>query len=87
MAAAYDAASEGRQSPELVALTLLDRFGAQAVFGRMLTMQEMNDFLMAEETALALASRNKSGNWEKWAESNPRASWILFTAEQTLSNE
>jgi hypothetical protein len=80
MIGALDAAEGEAQSPELELLAAVDRFGAQAVFGRPLGVGEIKRMRMAEDVVKAYASRAKAGDWVAWADGNPRDAALLAWA-------
>jgi len=64
----------------------VEAFGAQAVFGRVLGVKEMNMMLVARNVKVAYQSReryrDKDGaeNWAEWATANPELNEILTGA-------
>ena len=85
---AYNYASGGPISFEIDLLNNIDRFGAQAVMGRPLYLQEMRGMRAAENVVRAYASRenykDKDGlpNWPEWMSKHPKLSCILNAAEE-----
>lgn len=80
MAAAWRYAEDGEPMPEdLVTLSYIDRFGAQAVLGRPLGVGEMRRMIAAENVVKAHAEMKRAGDWTAWAERYPEK-WRLLTA-------
>lgn len=65
---------------ELVALSYIDRFGAQAVLGRPLGYGEIQRMLTAENIVKWYNERQKSGNFAQWAADNPDKDRALMEA-------
>jgi hypothetical protein len=81
MAAAYRHADAGEPAPgELVAISYIDRFGAQAVYGRPLGAGEMRRMSLVENIVNAYRARERSDNWAAWAKEHPRDSELLAQA-------
>ena len=80
MAAAYACADGGHPAPpELRLLHEIDRFGAQAVFGRPLAAREMRQMMVAEGIVHAYRARAAAENWAAWEMANPELA-VLFNA-------
>lgn len=58
----------------------IDRFGAQAVFGRPLFLHEMKEIIIAENIEAAHKARTQSGDWAKWTSENPVLAELLNKA-------
>ena len=58
----------------------MTKFGAQAIFGRPLTVEEIHAMLRAETVVQAYTAREKAENWVAWAKDNPELSLILNAA-------
>lgn len=57
--------------PELVLLSYIDRFGAQAVIGRPLGYGEIQRMLSAEAIVKAYHERSRAASWATWERDNP----------------
>lgn len=78
IAAAYRYAEDGGETPrEIEAGRLIDRFGAQAVYGRTLGVKEMRRITVAENVARAYEIRQSSSDWVKWSKDNPELAKLL----------
>lgn len=86
MAAAYAYADGGPISAEIRLLRNVDRFGAQAVFGRTLGAKEIRQMLTAEAIVQAYHERAASENWAAWEQDNPGRAALLHKAMR-LTNE
>lgn len=94
MARAYRHAAEqdGPALPELEALRMIDRFGAQAVFGRILSVREMRMMSLAERIVRAYHDRDayrdadKNKNWAEWAAKNPTEFRLLNVAMRAAND-
>jgi hypothetical protein len=81
MVAAYAYADAGDQiSDELVLARTVEKYGAQAIFGRALSFQEVRSMSLADNIVKAYGERNKSDNWAEWSASNPSKARLLNTA-------
>jgi len=81
MVASYAYAEEGGQMPdELILARTVDRYGAQAVFGRILSFHEIRMMTLADNVVTAYKERARSENWKEWTENNPGKAHILNTA-------
>jgi len=65
---------------ELVLLRYVDRFGANAVFGRTPGAGELRSMVISENVVNAYHSRAKAGDWAKWANENPELNRLLIMA-------
>ena len=87
MAAAWRYAEDGEPMPaDLVNLSYIDRFGAQAVLGRCLGYGEMRRMIAAENVVKAHGEMKRAGDWTAWAERNPEK-WRLLTAAMKAAND
>lgn len=86
-AEAYRYAESGTHPPdELVELSYIDRFGAEAVLGRpVLSAGEIFRMTVAENIKNALHSRKESQNWAEWAGKNPAAAKLLADIEKQIN--
>ena len=81
MAASYAYAEEGGQMPdELILARTVDKYGAQAVFGRILSFHEIRMMTLSDNVVTAYMERARSENWAQWAEANPGRARLLNTA-------
>ena len=65
---------------ELVLLRYVDRFGADAVFGRTPGAGELRSMVISENVVNAYNSRAKAKDWATWAEENPGPNLLLIMA-------
>ena len=95
MVAAYAYADGGDQMPdELILSRTVDKYGAQAVFGRTLSFQEIRSMSLSENVVNYYRERDnyrdETGvkNWAEWAGKNPgkantlNAAGMLYDEEQ-----
>jgi hypothetical protein len=84
MAVAYAyAEGSGKQPQELIELTLIDRFGVEAIKNRKyLNSKEVRSMLLTENVVNAYKSRKESENWAKWADDNREAQEMLEYARK-----
>jgi hypothetical protein len=68
--------------PEIEALRWVDRFGAQAVFGRTLSRGELRRMALAENIVRAFEARQKSANWAAWEIEHPDEADLLKECER-----
>jgi hypothetical protein len=61
-------------------LAIIDRFGAQAVYGRALTANEILRMMRAEHVLQAYVARTASADWAEWTERNPDKAELLIEA-------
>jgi hypothetical protein len=81
MVAAYAYADGGGQMPdELILSRTVDKYGAQAVFGRTLSFQEIRSMSLSENVYSAYQERARSENWAQWAEANPGKARLINAA-------
>lgn len=80
---AYNFASEAKFSPTLNMLSLIERFGLEAITGQKVFLnKELRALMTAENIVTAFRSRAASSNWVAWAESNPRLAHRLLEIEK-----
>lgn len=92
MVAAYRAAESGRPVPDeiaddLEAARLIDRFGAQVVFGRPMGYEELQRIMWAENANAiyrAYIGRQASNNWAEWAQKYPRENAALISVARLI---
>ena len=88
MAAAYAYADGGHPAPpELRLLREIDRFGAQAVFGRPLAAREMRQMMVAEGIVHAYRARATAENWAAWEMASPELAALLNAALKAAIDE
>ena len=88
MAAAYACAGGGHPAPpELRLLHEIDRFGAQAVFGRPLAAREMRQMMVAEGIVHAYHAHAAAENWAAWETANPELAALLNAALKSAIDE
>ena len=61
---------------------IIDRFGAQAVFGRTIGAKEIRRIAMAETIVRLFRERAASDNWAAWAGNNPEYAELLSRAAE-----
>ena len=62
---------------ELETLRYLDRFGVQAVYGRVLSAKEIRQMTIVENLINAYKSREQSGDWVNWAKDHKEMNKLL----------
>ena len=87
MAAAYAYADGGQMPAEIRLLREVDRFGAQAVFGRTLGAKEIRRMMIAENIVNAYRARAASENWAAWETDNPQVAALLNAAMKAAIDE
>ena len=88
MAVVYAYADGGHPAPpELRLLREIDRFGAQAVFGRPLAAREMRQMMVAEGIVHAYRARAAAENWAAWETANPELAALLNAALKAAIDE
>lgn len=81
MARAYAYARGRGPMPKILETAYAVRhFGAAAVYGRVLTIEEMRKMNLAERIVEAYQARAQSDNWADWAEKNKSAANLLNAA-------
>jgi hypothetical protein len=65
---------------ELRAAHFVETFGAAAVFGRLLTVQEMREMTVAMNVEAAYRSRERADNIAEWSIRNSASAEILSEA-------
>lgn len=81
MAAAYRYADGDGQKPgELILADYVDRFGAQAVLGRLMTANELRRIVVVENIVHAYRRRQASDNWPEWEKNYPGEAALLNAA-------
>jgi hypothetical protein len=82
-AAAWGYAAEGEPPPpEVIQLSYIDRFGAQAVLGRPMGYGETQRMLTAEAIVRAYHEREHAASWAAWERDNPDRARQLNEAMQ-----
>jgi len=81
MARTYAHARGRGPTPKILeAAYAVRQYGAAAVFGRVLTIEEMRKMILAERIVEAYQARAKSDNWAEWASQNQDAANLLNAA-------
>lgn len=65
----------------------MDRFGAQAVYGRNLGAGEIRRMITAENTIQAYRDRERAENWAQWAHDNRAAAGLLARAAKAAADD
>jgi hypothetical protein len=87
MSSAYAYAEGGPITDEIVLARSIDRYGAQAVFGRTLSFHEVRMMTLADNIANAHYERQRSENWAEWAEKNRGKNELLVAAGKLYAAE
>lgn len=58
----------------------MDRFGAQAIFGRALSASEVKGMILADNVVNAYNEKHKSTDWTVWESENPERARLLNEA-------
>ena len=88
MTSAYAYAEDGGQIPdELVLVRSVEKYGAQAVYGRPLSFHEIRMMTLADNVVDAYRERARSDNWAKWAQANPGKARLLSEAAMLYDAE
>ena len=61
---------------------IVDRFGAQAVFGRAIGAGEIRRIAMSERIVRAYREREQAENWAAWVVNNPQDAELLSIAAE-----
>lgn len=67
---------------EFEELALVEMFGAQAVYGGLVSLEHMRRLLITDRISTAWESRKRSGDWVEWAKQNPDYNKLLIWAER-----
>ncbi len=87
MAAAYAYADGGPMPAEIRLLHAIDRFGAQAVFGRALGAKEIRHMIISENIINCFLSRAKSNDWATWELEHENEAVLLNAAMKAAMDE
>lgn len=68
--------------PENEEIALIEMFGAQVVYSGLVDMAKMRSLLAARNLMDTWYARERSADWAKWAEENPRHNQLLTWAER-----
>lgn len=82
MGDAYAHALGITQSPELSLIRAIDRFGAQAILGRLMYHGEIRDLQIAEQIVAFQRERAKEQNQVAWEIQYPEKARLLAAATQ-----
>ena len=63
-------------------LGYVEKFGAQAVYGRPLSAREIRGMVLAENVVRAYKERQAASDWAVWARDNPDKAEMLNEAMQ-----
>lgn len=66
---------------EVEALELIDRFGAQAIYGRVLGVSELRAMYHAERIVNAYRARARAESRVDWNEAHPASAKLLYAIE------
>lgn len=80
MSSAYQYAEGGAVTDELILCWAVEKYGAQSVYGRMLSFHEIRMMDLADNIVRAYNERKRSDNWAAWAENNHIKARILNIA-------
>ena len=87
-AAAYRYAEGGGVTPREIELgRMINRFGAQAVFGRAMGAAEIRRIEISERIVRLYIEREKSDNWAAWVMNNPGDAELLSMAAELANGE
>jgi len=86
-AALQYAEGDGRLPAEIELLAAVDRYGSNAVFGRVVGAGEIRRMNAAENTIRAYRDREQSDDWPKWARDNPGLARLLAIATKAADDE
>ena len=65
----------------------IDRFGAQAVFGRPLGVDEITSMRVVENIILSVKARERASDYAKWVTDNPEAQELISDARKYAKDE
>ena len=84
---AFRYAETGKNPPrEIADVSYIDRFGVMAVYGRpVLSCNEIQRMILAENIVSAYRGRKNSDNWAKWASDNPADARLLSEVEKDIN--
>ena len=68
-------------------LYAVERFGAQSVFGRVLSAGEIQRMMTVERIVQGYKAKNASPDWAKWAEEHPELDALLNIAMRLSNGE
>lgn len=87
IASAYEYVTDTGGMPHEIELArYVDRFGVEAVFGRVMGAGEIRRIMTAEAVIGAYKSRQKSENWAGWVVEHPGEAELLAHAEELVNN-
>ncbi len=88
IAAAYRYAEGGGVIPREIELgRMVNRFGAQAIFGRAIGAREIHRITMAETIVRLFRERERAENWAAWVVNNPAEAELLSKAAELANGE
>ena len=78
IAEAYAYADGGGDQPKEITLgRYINRFGVEAVYGRVMSAKEIRQITLSERVISAYFERKASNDWASWAKENPGANSLL----------
>ena len=80
MSSAYAFAEGGTPTDELITGWAVAKYGAQAVYGRAMSFNEIRMLDLADNVVRAYKERQRAEEWAKWAEDNPEKARLLAVA-------
>ena len=80
MSSAYAFAEGGDPTDELKLGWAINKYGAQSVYGRTLSFQELRMLDLADNIVKIYRERAQADNWAKWAEDNPQKARLIGIA-------
>lgn len=87
IASAYEFAQSGGAIPrELILARYIDRFGAQAVFGRPIGAGEAHRIMIAEAVVRAYKNPQRAENAPAFAREHPEEAALLLRAAEAASD-
>lgn len=87
MSSAYQFAEGGPATDELILGWSVEKYGAQAVYGRTLSFHEIRMMDLADNIVKAYHERKRSENWAEWAENNRTKSRLLNNAARLAEED
>jgi len=88
IATAYDYASGGDASNEILIGRMINRFGVHAVMGRpYLGALEIKKIYSAEKVLQIYREKDRASSWAEWAKSNPEDAAYLARAIKAAEEE
>jgi hypothetical protein len=80
--------AKGDPTPnELITGWAINKYGAQAVYGRAISFHELRMLDLADNIVRAYKERERAEDWAKWAEDNPEKNRLLAHAGKLAQEE